>query len=232
MSRYGIIGLGVHLPASVRTNDWWPEALVEDFSRKANRPFYAPDMDAAPHTRAHVIQREEMAKIQGDPFQGASERRIADECMPTSEMETLAVTNALRNAGIKPRQVDLVISYACPTDEYLPGNAPAVQYQSGCGPGMAFSVDSACASFGAALMVAESVMRLQALEYAVVGISCKFSVLVDQRDPISLIVGDCAAGVVIGRTGPSLGFLGHLQAAQGSLKAAAVCGTRSLSPWY
>ncbi len=232
MPQFGIIGLGIFLPEKVRTNAWWPDHLVEKFSRKANRPFFAPEFGREQACREDAIQLEEMAKIHGDTFEGTRERRVADERMPTSEMEYLALREAALNSGISPRAIELIVSYACPSDHYLPGNASAVQDKLGCGSNMAFSVDSACASFSTILAVAESLMRTQGFRFAAASISCKFSQLVSQDDHMSILVGDGAVGIMIGPVADTMGFRGHAQEVDGHLRNAVVCGAKSGKSWY
>ena len=90
---------------------------------------------------------------------GISERRIADKGMPTSELASRAAVKALKQAGMKAGDLDLIICATSTPDMPLPSSACFVQQKIGATKAAAFDLAAACAGFVYALVTAEQFIR-------------------------------------------------------------------------
>src|SRR5262245_48072621 len=114
MQRIGILGLGQHLPATVRTNDWWPADVVAAWgARRAGGP---PPGELTASAAAIVA---EMRAQGADPFQGTVRRHVLSAESSILELEALAARDALARAGVAAHDIDLVLTCATPTDHQL-----------------------------------------------------------------------------------------------------------------
>ena len=159
-SPFGILGLGMEVPSTVRTNEWWPESFAKRFEERSERDISTPavwlDRAESPSQR---IQIEEMLKTYGDPFRGAKERRIAAPGERTSDYELKAAQKAMANAGVGPEDIDFMLVFSVPPDQYLPGDGAALHHRLGIRRGLVANVDLACASFVGGLAIADSMLR-------------------------------------------------------------------------
>ena len=78
---------------------------------------------------------------------GISERRIAEKGVGTSELASQAALSALKEAGVKPEEVDLIIAATTTPDMPLPSCACLVQAKIGAKNASAFDLGAACAGF-------------------------------------------------------------------------------------
>src|SRR5258708_14745466 len=72
----GILAIGTFLPEQVRRNDWWPQSVLDEWAAKKARN--VARADRAPSEDMPLGLRRTLAALQaldGDPFQGALERR-------------------------------------------------------------------------------------------------------------------------------------------------------------
>src|SRR5439155_657842 len=75
MDSISIRGVGAFLPAGVRKNDYWSDAIVSNWESRG------PGMARAtaneqPDTPGIALTKQAMGALVGDPFKGAVERRI------------------------------------------------------------------------------------------------------------------------------------------------------------
>ena len=78
---------------------------------------------------------------------GIAERRIAGPNETTSSMGVLAGRQALEQAQLAPRDVDLVLCATTTPDYLLPATACLIQQQLGCVRAGAFDINAACSGF-------------------------------------------------------------------------------------
>ncbi len=139
-----IVGVGTWLPETVRSNDAWPAAFSKHNHEKGDRTFN--DIPASEDAEsAAIVARDLEAEIR-DPFLGVKSRRIADASMTAVEAEAHAALAALRDAGIAPGDVDLVLSYSIVPDRLGPPTGAAVAHRIGATRALVLGVDAACAS--------------------------------------------------------------------------------------
>ncbi|MGB9903522.1 MAG: beta-ketoacyl-ACP synthase III [Desulfotomaculales bacterium] len=148
---------------------------------------------------------------------GIKERRIADTQMTTSDLALRAAREALADAGIAPRELDLVIVATNSPDMLFPATACVVQDGLGACRAGAFDLQAGCTAFIYALSVAGSLVAAGQSKYVlVIGAEC-MSRIVNWRDRNTCVLfGDGAGAVVVGEVPSGYGILASLLRAEGS----------------
>ncbi len=139
---------------------------------------------------------------------GIKERRIVSG-ERTVELATRASRSALRGAGLKARDVELLVVGTVTADNVFPSTACLVQAELGMRPGIpAFDVAAACSGFLYALDVADRYIKSGAARTAlVVGVDV-FSRIMDWQDRATCVLfGDGAGAVVLRQTRGKGGIL-------------------------
>ena len=90
---------------------------------------------------------------------GISERRIVEKGTATSDLAAKAALMALKNAGVAPEELDLIIAATSTPDMPLPSCACFIQQKIGASKAAAFDLAAACAGFVYALVTAEQFIR-------------------------------------------------------------------------
>ena len=129
---------------------------------------------------------------------GIHERRIAGDDQRTSDLAINAAQEALKAAGIGPKDIDLIVLATTTPDETFPATATRVQAALGMTKGAAFDVQAVCTGFIYALNVADNFIRLgQADTVLVIGAET-FSRILDWEDRTTCVLfGDGAGAVVL-----------------------------------
>jgi 3-oxoacyl-[acyl-carrier-protein] synthase-3 len=125
-----------------------------------------------------------------------------------------AAREALADAQLEPRDLDLVINASATPEQALPDTGPFIQRALGLGDSgvPCLGVNSACLSFLAALDVAASLLYTQRYGRILIVSSEISSVGLDASDPETApLFGDAAAAAVVTRPGPGeLSCLHHM----------------------
>ena len=117
MRKATIVGTGMYVPENVVKNEYFDKLYSKDISS--------------------------FLKSQ----RGISERRWMDKSQRTSDLIVPAAEEALTNAKISPKDIDLII-VATDTPDYLsPSTASVVQFRLGATNAGTFDINSACAGF-------------------------------------------------------------------------------------
>ena len=221
MANFGILGIGSHLPAEVRGNDWWPEAVVARWRQRQGGSFASPtglvgdDGSALPEGARRIA--EAIAADRDDPFQGVRERRIAPDGTYASDMEVAAARAALQRAAVDAAEIDFVLSYSTCPDYLMAPNACAVHHKLGlrrdC---LSLATEGACNSFLIQLALAEQLLAGGRFSRGLLVQSSMCSRLVPTDQPSSAILGDAATAVVVGRVAEGYGLLGRSHATDGT----------------
>jgi 3-oxoacyl-[acyl-carrier-protein] synthase III len=124
MARATIVGTGLYAPENVVENDF--------FTKK-----YGRDMNQFLREQRNIFQRRFMS---------------ADQA--TSDLIIPAAEEAMGNAGITAKDLDLIIVSTDTPDYVSPSTAAVVQYKMGAGKAGTFDLNSACAGFVTAFDVA------------------------------------------------------------------------------
>lgn len=134
---------------------------------------------------------------------GISQRHYADDDVATSDLAAGAAWNALDQAGLKPRDIDLVIVATVTPDKTFPSVAVYVQEKLNIPAGIAFDVSAACAGFLYALNVAHDFIRTGQVKHALVIGAEKLSCFLDWEDRATCVLfGDGAGAVVLSAAEP------------------------------
>lgn len=129
---------------------------------------------------------------------GIKERRIAARGENTSDLAIGAANAALKQAGIRGADVDLIVLATCTPDRTMPSTAVRVQAAIGMHGGAAFDVQAVCSGFVFALSVADNMIRLGQARTALVIGAETMSRVVDWKDRNSCVLfGDGAGAVVL-----------------------------------
>lgn len=129
---------------------------------------------------------------------GISERRIASGEEATSDLAYNASLSALKNAGIKPEDIDFIIVATITPDMLFPSTACLVQEKLGINGIFAFDISAACSGFVYALSVADNFIKSGLYRTGLVIGAEVLSRLVDWTDRSTCVLfGDGAGAVVL-----------------------------------
>jgi 3-oxoacyl-[acyl-carrier-protein] synthase-3 len=130
---------------------------------------------------------------------GIKERRVAPDGVTTSDMATAAAKAALEMAGLRAKDLDMIIVATVTPDMPMPATAVFVQQKLGAGMCPAFDLSAACAGFVFGLSVADQFIGTGAMRHVlVVGVEL-LSRFVDWSERTTCVLfGDGAGAVVLG----------------------------------
>ncbi len=129
---------------------------------------------------------------------GIRQRHIAAEGEKTSDLAIAAAQRALKAAGEKASQLDLIVLATCSPDETFPATATRVQAALGANKAAAFDVGAVCSGFIYALATANNFIRMGQAESALVIGAETMSRLLDWNDRSTCVLfGDGAGAVVL-----------------------------------
>lgn len=128
---------------------------------------------------------------------GILSRHIVDD-ETTSVMAGKAITNAIKNAGITPQDVDLIILATVTPDETTPSTAAKISRDLGFRAGVpAFDISAACSGFVYALTLADNMIRLGQIKTAVIAGAETLSKIVNWTDRNTCVLFGDGAGAAI-----------------------------------
>jgi len=131
---------------------------------------------------------------------GISTRHIASDQQASSDLALEASKEALENAGLKSKDIDLIIVATITPDMFFPSTACALQAKLGAQCG-AFDMAAACSGFPYALSIAEGYIRSGIYKNILVVGSEKLSGLMDWTDRSTCVLfGDGAGAAVVSRS--------------------------------
>lgn len=236
VSNVGVHGIGVYLPPVIRANDWWPPAVVDGWRSRmsATRAVLGKSGDAESVTPTPGARRV-LAAIEeagDDVYQGSSERRIMPDGMHSSDMEIEAARDAIATSGADPSEIGLVLGHShCPDYIGTPDACTAHRALGLPANCITLSADGSFNSFLLQLSLAQGMIASGAVKLALLLQSSASSRLVQPDDPSSLVFGDAATAVIVGKVGPGKGILGSSHHTDGSLDRTVVCGVPG-KRWY
>lgn len=140
---------------------------------------------------------------------GIRERRVAAQGVVTSDMAAHALGEAVKAAGIKPDDLDMIICGTVTPDRPLPATAAYVQQKIGAKNHCAsFDIAAACAGFIYGLSIADSFIRLGKARYVgVIGVELLSRVLDFQDRNTCVLFGDGAGAAVVTADATGRGIL-------------------------
>lgn len=149
---------------------------------------------------------------------GIEQRFVSNELETTSTMATEASQEAIKNAGISPQDVGLIVLSTSVPDVYIPSTACIIQNNLNIKGCPAFDVHATCAGFIYALTIADNYIKSGSCKHALVvcaELTTKISRYIDAKE-ILILPSDAAAAVVISET-PNTGIIDTSIGADGSM---------------
>ncbi len=134
---------------------------------------------------------------------GIRERRIADEKEAASDLALTASREALKSAGLKPADLDLLIVGTVTPDMPLPSTACFLQGKLGAKNAAAFDINAACSGFIYALSVADAYIRAKTFKRILVVGAEILSRITDWTDRSTCVLLGDGAGAMILEAGRS-----------------------------
>ncbi|MFH0764581.1 MAG: beta-ketoacyl-ACP synthase III [Candidatus Omnitrophota bacterium] len=130
---------------------------------------------------------------------GIKERRIAGSHEATSDMAAEAAKSALKDAGLKAEDIDLIIVATITPDMFFPATACLVQEKIGARHVPAFDISVACSGFIYGLAIADRFIASGVYKHALVIAAEKLSSVTDWSDRNTCVLfGDGAGAAVLG----------------------------------
>jgi 3-oxoacyl-[acyl-carrier-protein] synthase-3 len=147
---------------------------------------------------------------------GMQIRHVVEGDTCTSDLATEAGKAALKDAGVKPKDVDMIVLATSSPDVVLSSTAAITQYKLGCSNAGAFDVNSVCSGFAYALDVgARQVLDPYLDNVLVIGAEV-YSKILNWKDRTTCIYfGDGAGAALLQKTEEG-GVLGSYLKADGS----------------
>ena len=147
---------------------------------------------------------------------GIESRRIAEKETLLVEMAAEAGSRAMKDAGVDPSEVDLVIVATCTMPDTIPNAAAQVAHRMGVPAPAAFDLNTACSGFAYGLAVAADLVRGGTVRHAVVIGAEKLSEWLDWDDRSTCIIFADGAGAAVVGAAPDAESVGIGPVAWGS----------------
>jgi 3-oxoacyl-[acyl-carrier-protein] synthase-3 len=173
--RHGtIVGVGHYLPEQELSN----EALKER-------------MEAVKPGLGEVVDKFEESS-------GIRTRWLAPRDWTTSDLAVEAARNALKDAGVRAEELDMILLGTDTPDYITPATSTVVQAKLGAGNAGTYDIGCACASFPAGVAAASGLLSTNPwMKYVLVIGAYMMSKLADPNDPVAFFYGDGAGAAVV-----------------------------------
>jgi 3-oxoacyl-[acyl-carrier-protein] synthase-3 len=230
-----ILGIGVWLPETVRTNEWWPRGVVQGWrehyrAQRAEPGAHAGTAHDASGGRARVAAA--IAALQADPFQGSRERRVLPDEIAPSEMEARACQRALEKSGLAPSGIDFLLGFSTVPDHLGVPNVCTVHRRLGlperC---LSLATEASFNAFSVQMELAAGLIRSGVHRYGLLYQSSALTRLIPMDAHYAPWFGDGATAVVVGPAMGGSGLLAGEHCTDGSLAEAMVAGIPGRR-WY
>jgi 3-oxoacyl-[acyl-carrier-protein] synthase-3 len=193
MARYGTI---------ISTGRYLPEIEVSNADLKARLASVNPDLE------------EVVDKFQESS--GIRRRWYAPRGWATSDLAVLAAQDAIKAAGLKPEQIDMILLGTDTPDYITPATSVVVQHKLGAVNAGTYDIGCACASFPTGVASAAGLLSTNRwMKYVLVIGVYMMSKLADPDDVTSFFYGD-GAGAAIMTVDSKPGFITSAYLAGGS----------------
>lgn len=171
----------------VGTGSWLPEKVVPN-------AFFAKTLNIK---ESDIVKRT-----------GVMERRWVSEKEASSDLATYASIRAIRQAGIEPNELGLIILSSTSPDMAFPSSAALLQMNLKGKSIPAFDIQASCSGFLFALSMADNFLKQTDAKYALVASGEVKSRMLNLADPgSSILFGDGGGAVVLSKTERDNGFL-------------------------
>ena len=149
---------------------------------------------------------------------GIHSRHVAAEGQLASDLALPAAQGALRSAGVKPADIDLIIVATTTPDIIFPSTACILQSKLGIAGCPAFDVQAVCSGFVYALTIADLFIRSGQSKHVLVVGTEVYSRILDWSDRNTCVLFGDGAGAVIVAASEKPGILATKLHADGSHK--------------
>jgi 3-oxoacyl-[acyl-carrier-protein] synthase-3 len=149
---------------------------------------------------------------------GIKERRIVKTSEAASDLALRAAKEALKQAGLSARDIDMIIVATMSGDMPMPSTASILQHKLGARHVASFDVNAACSGFLYGLSVADSFIKTgSSQKLLLVGVEVN-SIFLDWKDRATCVLfGDGAGAVVLEPTKGKQGILSTKLYSDGSM---------------
>lgn len=192
-------------PTGRRDNDWFRAhygAIVRSAEERALNKVWAVRDRSALTDFEHA-----MLPYLDDPFRGTVDRRVLAADESSEELMVTASHRALDAAGLRPSDIDLLLSCSFPSGQNGIGEAAFVSRALGL-EGSSLNVESACASALVALEVATAMIDAGRARRALIATACTYSRVCPPEDTLGWTVGDGGAAMIVEADGAGATRLG------------------------
>jgi 3-oxoacyl-[acyl-carrier-protein] synthase-3 len=132
---------------------------------------------------------------------GIKERRIASKEVASSDLGVEASKLAIRDAGLRSEDIDLIITATVTPDMAFPATACIIQDKIGAKNAAAFDINAACSGFVFGIIVAQQFVNTGVYNRVLVVGAEKLTSIVDWQDRSTCVLfGDGAGACVVGRS--------------------------------
>ncbi len=139
---------------------------------------------------------------------GIRQRRVVKGSETNSDLCLKASENALQSAGIKAKELDLIIVATMSGDQPMPSTAAILQNKLGAKSAAAFDINAACSGFIYGLTVADNFVKSGSYKKVLLVGAEVNSKFLDWKDRATCVLfGDGAGAVVLEPTGGKKGIL-------------------------
>lgn len=148
---------------------------------------------------------------------GIKERRITEPDVASSDLAIVAAQRALKDAGIAPEDLDLILCATATGDYVWPATACIIQDKIGAKRAAAFDLSAACAGFCYGLATAAGFIQTRAMRHVlVVGVDTLTKQINWEDRSTCILFGDGAGAAVLAPCAPNEGILASALGADGS----------------
>lgn len=217
-----IQSIGIALPPTIRTNDFWPKSLTDAWleGRRRGAERTPPP---APTPAAEKV-RAAMAQAARDPFCGARQRHVLERGQAPSALEEEAARDALQRADTSTEEIDFILHYGTTGDFLVHPNGCLVHERLGLSQDcLTLSVDGVCNAFQLQLHLADQLLRSGRYRTGLLVQSALFSWLNPDQAPYAAWCGDAATAQVV-RASEHNGVIADVHRTDSSLSGGVVVG--------
>jgi 3-oxoacyl-[acyl-carrier-protein] synthase-3 len=169
-----------------------------------------------------VVTNEELAKFVDTSDEwivertGIRERRMADDSEALSDVALPACRDALAQAGLEGKDIDLLIVATVTPDMAFPSTGAILADQLGATSAAAYDLSAGCTGFVYALAQGYGLVAGGLAKRALVVGGDLLSRILDWKDRSTLVLFGDGAGAVVLEAGPERGFVGFELGADGA----------------
>lgn len=150
---------------------------------------------------------------------GIRERHIAADDETSSSMAEHAARHAIKAAGLKPSDLDMIVVATTTPDQVFPSTACILQSRLGIHHCAAFDVQAVCSGFVYALSIADKFIRTNTAKHVLVVGTETLSRIIDWKDRGTCVLFGDGAGAVVVSASEEPGIMSSHLHADGKYKA-------------